>query len=38
MVTESNAKAGIYYREATLIWPKPVPVRTIPEGHDWDFF
>ena len=30
MVRESNAKAGIY-RDATRIWPKPVPVRTPPE-------
>ncbi len=37
MVRESNAKAGIY-RDATRIWPKPVPVRTLPEKHDWDFF
>ena len=37
MVSESNAKAGIY-RDATRIWPKPVPVRTVPKGHDWDFF
>ena len=37
MVSESIAKAKIY-RDATQIWPKPVPVRTVPEGHDWDFF
>ena len=37
MVIESNAKAGIY-RDATRIWSKLVPVRTVPEGHDWDFF
>jgi hypothetical protein len=37
MVSKSNAKAGIY-RDATRIWPKPVPVRTLPEKHDWDFF
>ena len=37
MVRESNAKAKIY-RDATHIWPKPVPVRTPPEKHDWDFF
>ena len=37
MVSESNAKAGIY-RDATRIWPKPVPVRTVLEGHDCDFF
>ena len=33
MVRESNAKAKIY-RDATHIWPKPVPVRTPPEKHD----
>ncbi len=37
MVRESNAKAKIY-RDATHIWPKPVPVRTPPEKHEWDFF
>jgi hypothetical protein len=36
-VRESNAKAGIY-RDASRPWPKPVPVRTPPEKHDWDFF
>ena len=37
MVRESNAKAEIYC-DASRIWPKPVPVRTPPEQHDWDFF
>ena len=37
MARESNAKAGIY-RDASRPWPKPVPVRTPPERHDWDFF
>ena len=37
MVRESNAKAGIY-RDASRIWPKPVPVRIPSEQHDWDFF
>jgi hypothetical protein len=37
MVSESNAKVGIY-RDATRIWRKPVPVRTVPKGHDRDFF
>jgi hypothetical protein len=36
-IRESNAKAGIY-RDASHPWPKPVPVRTPPEQHDWDFF
>jgi hypothetical protein len=37
MVRELNAKAGIY-RDASRPWPNPVPVRTPPEKHDWDFF
>ena len=37
MFRESNAKAGIHH-DASRIWPKPVPVRTPPEQHDWDFF
>ena len=32
MVCASNAKDGLY-RDATRIWPKPVPVRTVLEGH-----
>jgi hypothetical protein len=36
-VRKSNAKSGIY-RDASRPWPKPVPVRTPPERHDWDFF
>ena len=37
MVRESNAKSGLY-RDASHPWPNPVPVRTPPERHDWDFF
>ena len=34
---EANAKEG-FYRNETRTWPKPVPVRTPPEQHNWDFF
>ena len=37
MVKEANAKEG-FYHEGTRTLPKPVPVRTLPEGHDWEFF
>ena len=38
-VREANSKEGSYHEGArTRNWPKPVPVRTPPEKHDWDFF
>ena len=38
MVREANAKEGFYHEARIRTWPKPVPVRTPPEQHDWDFF
>jgi hypothetical protein len=39
MIREANAKEGFYHEGArTRTWPKPVPVRTPPVKHDWDFF
>ena len=39
LIHEANAKERFYHEEArTRTWPKPVPVRTPPEQHDWNFF
>ena len=38
MVREANAKEGFYHEARIRTWPKPVPLRTPPEQHDWDFF